>query len=98
MLPVSVAGDRGWWRGNREAVLVALTEAQMEDCRRTYRQWLTTPPPCGINHVDIYNPCLPERDQRGLWCVMCGLRQRLALGGRTGGPVADDDEDRPPWE
>ena len=69
---------------------MALTEAQMEECRRTYWQWRTVPPPCGINHVDIWNPCLPERDERGLWCATCGLRQRLAL------PVAGQDAASPP--
>ena len=53
--------------------------ACMEECRRTSRQWLSGPPPCGISHADIYNPCMPERDERGLRCVMCGLRQRLAI-------------------
>ena len=64
---------------------MALTEAQMEECRKVFRLWRTVPPPCEGNHVDVYNPCLPQRDERGLWCVMCGLRQRLALLGEGEG-------------
>lgn len=49
------------------------------ELRDRIRQWQGTPAPCGISYADIYSPCLPERDQRGLWCATCGLRQRLAL-------------------
>jgi len=56
-----------------------LTEAQLEQMRRDQREWQSVPPPCGIPHIDIWNPCLPERDERGLWCATCMLRQRLAI-------------------
>lgn len=46
---------------------------------RWYRQWHGTVPPCGISHVDIYNPCLPEEENGRLRCLTCGLRQRLEL-------------------
>jgi|HubBroStandDraft_2_1064218.scaffolds.fasta_scaffold2170983_2 hypothetical protein len=51
----------------------------MERVRRLFRQWHGTVAPCGISHVEIYNPCLAEEDERGLRCVTCGLRQRLEL-------------------
>lgn len=61
-----------------------LTEAQLEQVRRNYWQWRSSVvPPCGISHSDVYNPCQPERDERGLRCATCGLRQRLALEART---------------
>lgn len=56
-----------------------LTEAQKEDIRHRMRQWESTSPPCGISYADIYSPCLPEQDERGLWCATCGLRQRLEI-------------------
>lgn len=38
------------------------------------RQWQSGPAPCGISHVDIWNPCLPEYDECGwLFCCTCGL-------------------------
>ena len=44
------------------------------------REWESGPPPCGISHVDIYNPCLPERDERGwLFCCTCGMSRRPAI-------------------
>lgn len=52
---------------------------QLEEVRRLFWQWRQFVAPCQISHVDVYNPCLPNRDDRGLWCVTCGLRQRLAL-------------------
>lgn len=58
-----------------------LTGAQMEAARHRIRQWESTVPPCGISVADIYCPCLPERDERGLWCATCGLRQRLEIAG-----------------
>jgi len=64
---------------------VKLTPAQLERIRRHSRQWEGTPAPCGIPYTDPYSPCLPEEvppeDGRGLWCVTCGLRQRLAITG-----------------
>jgi hypothetical protein len=56
-----------------------LTPEQFARAVRLYWQWRGTVAPCGISHADAYNPCLPEEDERGLWCVTCGLRQRLAL-------------------
>jgi hypothetical protein len=58
-----------------------LTWAQLQEAREKYRRWLGTVAPCGISHVDIYNPCLAEDvDHDGrLMCVNCGLRQRLEL-------------------
>lgn len=61
----------------------------VDEARRVMRQWEGGEPPCGIPHTDIYNPCLPERDWRGLCCVTCGLRQRLALTAAPGGMAAD---------
>lgn len=59
-----------------------LTPEQMEHIRCVFRQWGQFVAPCGISYIDVYNPCLPE-DVPGepgrLWCVTCGLRQRLAL-------------------
>lgn len=60
-----------------------MSPEQLADLRRQWlRRWHGTVAPCGISHVDIYNPCLPE-DVPGepgrLWCLTCGLRQRLAL-------------------
>ena len=56
-----------------------LTLEQLARIRRHYRQWLGTVTPCGISHAEVFNPCLPEEDKRGLWCLTCGLRQRLEL-------------------
>lgn len=52
---------------------------QMERIRRDYRRWRGTVTPCGISHVEIYNPCLPEEFEQRLECLTCGLRQRLEL-------------------
>ena len=51
----------------------------MDELRYRYRRRLSAAPPCGISHADICNPCLPEQDDRGLWCATCGLRQRLEI-------------------
>lgn len=56
-----------------------MTPEQMAISRRLFRQWYQFVAPCGISYADIFNPCQPEEDDRGLWCVTCGLRQRLAL-------------------
>lgn len=58
---------------------MSLTPEQQARAHRLYGRWLGTVPPCGISHIDIYNPCLPEEDQHGLWCATCGLRQRLEI-------------------
>ena len=55
---------------------------QVARVRQLFWEWRQNPPPCGISVVDVYNPCLPE-DVPGepgkLWCLTCGMRQRLAL-------------------
>lgn len=56
-----------------------LAPAQLERNRRLLQRWHGTVTPCGISHVDVFNPCGPEEDQRGLWCVTCGQRQRLEI-------------------
>jgi hypothetical protein len=48
----------------------------LERMRRNHQEWEEHPAPCGISHDDPYNPCLVERDARGLLCVTCGLRQK----------------------
>ena len=64
-----------------------MTFAQMGRVRRGSRPWLSTVPPCGISHVEIFNPCLPEDVGDGpLLCLTCGLRQRLELAGSPGTP------------
>ena len=37
-----------------------LTSEQIEKIKLCYLRWQGTVAPCGINHVDVYNPCLPE--------------------------------------
>jgi hypothetical protein len=58
-----------------------LTPAQLTQIRLHYRRWGTTIPPCGISHVDMYNPCLPEDTEKNgrLRCITCGMRQRLEI-------------------
>ena len=57
-----------------------LTTEQLARLLNMKREWESVMPPCGIPHTDIYNPCLPERDDDGwLFCCTCGLRQRLAI-------------------
>jgi hypothetical protein len=59
-----------------------MTPEQMEEVRRAYRRWLQFTAPCGISHIDAYNPCLPAAvpgEPGKLWCLTCGFRQRLAL-------------------
>jgi hypothetical protein len=56
-----------------------LIPEQMEQIRADFWRWRSTQPPCGIPHDHVYNPCLPERGDFGLWCATCGLSQRLEL-------------------
>ena len=56
-----------------------LTGAQMDELRHRCRRWESTTPPCGISPYDVYSPCLPDQDERGLRCATCGLRQRLEI-------------------
>lgn len=69
---------------------MVLTGAQMDAARHRIRQWESTVPPCGISTADICNPCLPERDERGLWCATCGLRQRLEIEARQVRNITDE--------
>jgi hypothetical protein len=54
---------------------------QRDLIRSLYWRWRGTVTPCGISHLDACNPCLPDGDDRGLYCLTCGLRQRLELTG-----------------
>lgn len=60
-----------------------ITESQKQQMRADQRVWESAPAPCGIPHCEIYNPCLPERDDESpvprLWCSLCGLPQRLQI-------------------
>jgi hypothetical protein len=64
-----------------------LTAEQLAMVRERYRRWTSSLAPCGIPHIDPFNPCLPEQfdDTTLLECVngWCGLRQRpeLPIGG-----------------
>jgi hypothetical protein len=65
-----------------------LTPEQVEKIYQTYRRWLTTLPPCGIEHFHPYNPCLAE-DWEGdgkLRCLTCGLRQVLEVESSSSKP------------
>jgi hypothetical protein len=59
------------------------TPEQLARSRRIYWQWWGTVTPCGISHVEIYNPCLPEEIDGKLTCLTCGLKQRLELTSGT---------------
>lgn len=58
---------------------MTLIPEQAEHVRRVLRRWQETVAPCGISHVDIYNPCLPEEDGVRLLCITCWRHQQLAL-------------------
>lgn len=58
-----------------------LTDEQLARIRRVRREWQQYPPPCGIHHEHVYNPCLPEYDDDGwLFCCTCGMRCRPQIG------------------
>lgn len=55
---------------------------QLQRIRQMFWLWRQAVAPCGISFADVYNPCLPEdvpEEPGKLWCVTCGLRQRLEL-------------------
>lgn len=56
-----------------------LTSEQIEKIKLCYLRWQGTVAPCGINHVDVYNPCLPEDLGGKLFCCTCGQQQVLEL-------------------
>lgn len=63
-----------------------LSEAQKEEMRRVIRLWETTPAPCGIPHsyAELYNPCMPEREDDWLVCMLCFMRQHLQIENKAG--------------
>jgi hypothetical protein len=61
-----------------------LTPEQIAQIRLYQLRWHGTLAPCGISHIDVFNPCLPEpwdidKKNDKLWCLTCGLQQRLEL-------------------
>jgi hypothetical protein len=79
-----MTGHSRWITGKHREVLRQqnaefpnLTSEQLQEMHDAWEQWISQPPPCGISYDDPYNPCMPERDEKGLICLnpACGKRQ-----------------------